>query len=88
MTLKHVDLFLFLIIFHSISIQYIYLGVERYGEIQRSEVLNKDNQIYRFLIDNKEVKYKIYPGDIIGLKKYQIMIHTNAKMGHIQSKIN
>ena len=69
MTLKHVDLFLFLIIFHSISIQYIYLGVERYGEIQRSEVLNKDNQIYRFLIDNKEVKYKIYPGDIIATQE-------------------
>ena len=65
MKLKNVDLILFLIIVNQIFSQYIYLGVERYGEIERSEVLNKDNQVYRFLIENKEVKFKIYPGDII-----------------------
>jgi len=52
-------------ILNPILSQYIYLGVERYGEIKREEVLNKDNKIYRFLFENKEVKFKIYPGDII-----------------------
>ena len=63
---KYVDLIIiFLMILNPILSQYIYLGVERYGEIKREEVLNKDNQIYRFLFENKEVKFKIYPGDII-----------------------
>ena len=59
------EVIIFLLVFKHMLSQYKYLGVERYGEIKREEVLNKDNQIYRFLINNEEVKYKIYPGDII-----------------------
>ena len=65
MKIKYVDLILFLIILTQISGQYKYLGVDKYGEITKEEVLNKNSQIYRFLHDNKEVKFKIYPGDII-----------------------
>lgn len=62
---RYVDLILFLLVVNQVSNQYKYLGVERYGVIKRDEVLNKDSEIYRFLLDNKEVKFKIYPGDII-----------------------
>ena len=65
MKISHVDIIIFLIFMNLISGQYKYLGVERYGEIERNEVLNKDSQIYRFLYNNKEMKFKIYPGDII-----------------------
>ena len=65
MKIRYVDLILFLIILTQISGQYKYLGVDKYGEITKEEVLNKNSQIYRFLHDNKEVKFKIYPGDII-----------------------
>ena len=57
-------LFICLII-QNILCQFNYLGVERYGEIERSEVLNPESQIYRFLIGNKIIKFKIYPGDVI-----------------------
>ena len=56
---------LLLIIFTKAIFSFKYLGVERYGEIQRNEVLNPESQIYRFLNKDKEEKYKIYPGDII-----------------------
>ena len=59
------EVIIFFFFFKHMLSQYKYLGVERYGEIKREDVLNKDNQIYRFLINNEEVKYKIYPGDII-----------------------
>ena len=65
MKINLVDIIIFLIAINQISSQYKYLGVERYGEIDREEVLNKENKIYRFLYNNKEVKFKIYPGDII-----------------------
>ena len=60
---------IFLLALEQMNSQYKYLGVERYGEITRAEVLNKENQIYRFLINNKEMKYKIYPGDIIATQE-------------------
>ena len=65
MAINNVGLILFLIILNQISSQYKYLGVERYGEITKSEVLNKESKVYRFLHNNQEVKFKIYPGDII-----------------------
>ena len=65
MKIKYVDIIIFLLLMNLISSQYEYLGVERYGEIKRNEVLNKDSQIYRFLYKDKEMKFKIYPGDII-----------------------
>ena len=43
-----------------------YLGVMGYGIINRSIVLNPENDVYRFLLENNEEKlFKIYPGDII-----------------------
>ena len=63
MSFNHV--FLLILILEQIICQYKYLGVERYGEIKKAEVLNKESKIYRFLYNNEEVKYKIYPGDII-----------------------
>ena len=54
-----------LFLFEIMICQYIYLGVERYGEINRTEVLNPESQVYRFLHDDQEIKFKIYPGNII-----------------------
>jgi hypothetical protein len=65
MKLINIEIILFLLILDNAFSQYKYLGVERYGEIKRDEVLNKESEIYRFLYEDKEVKYKIYPGDII-----------------------
>ena len=45
--------------------QYKYLGIDGYGEIKRTKVLNPESQIYKFSLDNKEINFKIYPGDII-----------------------
>ena len=53
------------LLFEIMTCSYKYLGVERYGEINRTEVLSPESQIYRFLFDNQEMKFKIYPGDII-----------------------
>ena len=44
---------------------YKYLGIDRYNEIEKTEVLNPESQIYKFLINNEVKKYKIYPGKII-----------------------
>jgi len=63
--MKFYHVFLIIIIMSQIICKYKYLGVERYGTIKRNEVLNKDSQIYRFIYNGQEVKYKIYPGDII-----------------------
>ena len=65
MKINHVELVIFLLSLNQIFSHYIYLGVERYGKIEKSEVLNKDSQIYRFLSNDEEKKFKIYPGDII-----------------------
>ena len=56
---------LLLFLFKHIFCQYKYLGVDRYGVIERTEVLDPESQIYRFSLVNKEFKFKIYPGDII-----------------------
>ena len=54
------------LIFQGILSSYIYLGVERYGNITKDEVLNPESKIYRFLNEKKEEEiFKIYPGDII-----------------------
>ena len=54
-------------LFRGIIGGYVYLGIERYGQINRTEALNPESQVYRFMntFDNKEIKFKIYPGDII-----------------------
>jgi len=52
-------------LFKGIISSYIYLGIERYGEINRTEALNPESRIYRFIDENKEIKFRIYPGDII-----------------------
>ena len=57
-------LFLFFLI-EGIMSSYTYLGIERYGEITKLEVLNPESKVYRFMSENKETKFKIYPGDII-----------------------
>lgn len=58
-------LILFLLIKKIIN-SYIYLGVERYGSINKTEILNPESKIYRFLNEAKEEEtFKIYPGDII-----------------------
>jgi len=44
---------------------YKYLGIDRYNEIEKTEVLNPESQIYKFSINNEVKKYKIYPGKII-----------------------
>ena len=62
--MKKMKLILF-IIFKEMICTYKYLGVERYGEIERNEVLNQESQIYRFLSNNEEKKFKIYHGDKI-----------------------
>ena len=54
-----------LFLFEITLCSYIYLGVERYGYINRTEVLNPESQVYRFLHDDQEIKFKIYPGNII-----------------------
>ena len=82
------EVIIFLLIFKHMLSQYKYLGVERYGEIKREEVLNKDNQIYRFLINNKEVKYKIYPGDIIASQEIPDYDTYKCEDGAYQFKIN
>ena len=56
---------IFLFFFEVMLCSYKYLGVERYGEITRNEVLNPESQVYRFLHKDQEIKFKIYPGDII-----------------------
>jgi hypothetical protein len=58
-------LLFFIFLFKGIISAYIYLGIERYGEINRTEALNPESQVYRFMSNNKEIKFKIYPGDII-----------------------
>ena len=88
MKFKNDDLIIILMILNPILSQYIYLGVERYGEIKREEVLNKDNQIYRFLFENKKSNLKYIPVILSHLKKLPIMTNTNAKKEHFQSKIN
>ena len=48
------------------ALSYVYLGVERYGKINKTEVLNPESKIYRFLNETKEEElFQIYPGDII-----------------------
>ena len=52
-------------LFKGIISSYIYLGIERYGEINRTEALNPESKVYRFMNESQEIKFKIYPGDII-----------------------
>jgi len=54
-----------ILLFGEIISSFIYLGVEGYGDIDRTVALNPESEIYRFLNNNEEKKYKIYPGDII-----------------------
>ena len=54
-----------ILLFGEILSSYKYLGVEGYGEIDRTIALNPESEIYRFSINNEEKKFKIYPGDII-----------------------
>ena len=77
--MKILFLFSILLIFHYIEtsdnlksiiklsiIRATYLGVKDYGITTRTTVLNPENDVYRFLLeDNTEKLFKIYPGDII-----------------------
>ena len=52
-------------LFEGMLSSYKYLGIERYGEINRTEVLNPESKVYRFMNESQEIKFKIYPGDKI-----------------------
>ena len=64
--MNHQNILILLIFFQGIISSYKYLGVERYGSINRTEVLNPDSKIYRFLNKekNEEQTFRIYPGNI------------------------
>ena len=64
-----------LLILEKVLCQYKYLGVERYGEIKRKEVLNMNSKIYRFSINDKEMNFKIYPGDIMASQENPEIIY-------------
>ena len=64
--MNHQNILILLLLIQEIINSYIYLGVERYGSIDKTEVLNPESKIYRFLNESKEEEiFKIYPGDII-----------------------
>ncbi len=64
--MKNKSILILHFIFQGILSSYVYLGIEGYGKINKSEVLNPESKIYRFLNEKKEEeKFKIYPGDII-----------------------
>ena len=68
--MNHQNIIILFIFFQGIISSYKYLGVERYGSINRTEVLNPDSKIYRFLNEDKEEEtFKIYPGDIIDINE-------------------
>ena len=68
--MNHQNIIILLIFIQEIITSYIYLGVERYGSINRTEVLNPESKIYRFLKEDKEEQiFKIYPGDIIDINE-------------------
>jgi hypothetical protein len=64
--MKNKSILILHLIFQGILSSYVYLGIEGYGKINKSVVLNPESKIYRFLNEKKEEeKFKIYPGDII-----------------------
>ena len=59
------SLLILFFIFEGMLSSYKYLGIERYGEINRTEALNPESKVYRFMNESQEIKFKIYPGNII-----------------------
>ena len=59
------NLIIIFLLFGEIMNSYKYLGIKGYGEIDRTIALNPESEIYRFSINNEEITFKIYPGDII-----------------------